>query len=149
MNLSQLQKTTTTPKRRAGQGHGTGRGKTAGRGTKGQNARNKVGVTLTRYSGGSLGFVKSLPFLRGKAKNYSLQMTTLPINLSALNVFEKGSVVDLKTLVEKKVVTSKAIKNRPVKVLGNGEVSVALTVKLPVSKSAQEKIEKAGGTVAL
>ena len=149
MNLSQLQKITTTPKKRAGQGHGSGRVKTSGRGTKGQNARNKVGVTLSRYSGGSLGFVKSLPFLRGKGRNYSLQMKTLPINLSDLNVFAKGEVVDLKTLVEKKVVTSKAIKNRPVKILGDGEVSVALTVKLPVSKSAQEKIEKAGGTVAL
>lgn len=149
MNLSQLQRITTKSKKRAGQGHGSGKVKTAGRGTKGQNVRNKVPVTLSRYSGGSLGFVKSLPFLRGKARNYSLQMETLPLPVSALNVFEKGEVVDLKTLVEKKVVTGKAVKNRQVKILGGGDLTVALTVKLPVSKSAQEKIEKAGGQVTL
>lgn len=147
MNLSVLPKSTTTGKRRAGQGHGTGRVKTGGRGTKGQKARRTI--PMTRYSGGSLAFVKSLPFLRGKARNYSLQTVTFPVNVAALNSLPKGSVVDMKALVEHKIVSSKTAKNQPVKILGSGDLTVALTVKLPVSKSAQEKIEKAGGKIEI
>lgn len=145
MNLSELNKTTSKSKRRAGQGHGSGRVKTSGRGTKGQKARNHV--PMTRYSGGSLAFVKSLPFLRGKARNFSLQTAAYVVNVSDLNNLPKGTVVDGKALVEHKIVSARTLKSRPVKILGDGEVTVALTVKLPVSKSAQEKIEKAGGKV--
>ena len=145
MNLSQLPKITEKETRRLGQGHGSGRVKTSGRGTKGQKARGKI--PFTKYSGGSLAFVKSLPFLRGKLKNYSLQTAALPIVVEKLNALPKGTVVDVKALVDHKVVTAKAVKNRPVKILGTGDVTVALTVKLSVSASAKAKIEKAGGTV--
>ena len=145
MNLSQLPKITEKETRRLGQGHGSGRVKTSGRGTKGQKARGKI--PFTKYSGGSLAFVKSLPFLRGKLKNYSLQTAALPIAVEKLNTLPKGTVVDVKALVDHKVVTAKAVKNRPVKILGTGDVTVALTVKLSVSASAKAKIEKAGGTV--
>ncbi len=145
MNLSELSKTTKKASRRLGQGHGSGRVKTSGRGTKGQKARGKI--PFTKYSGGSLAFVKSLPFLRGKQKNYSLQTSALPLPVEKLNTLPKGTVVDMKSLVDHKVITAKAVKNRPVKILGTGTLSVALTVKLPVSASAKAKIEKAGGTV--
>lgn len=147
MNLSQTPKITTKKLRRLGQGHGSGRSKTSGRGTKGQKSRGKI--PFTKYSGGSLAFVKSLPFLRGKEKNYSLQSAALPISVGQLNVLPKGSVVDVKMLVEKKIVEAKSVKSRPVKILGTGDLAIALTVKLPVSASAKAKIEKAGGSVEL
>lgn len=143
MQLSTLQKTVTKAKRRRGQGHGSGRVKTSGRGTKGQKARTTI--PMTRYSGGSLAFVKSLPFLRGKGRNYSFQTVTFPVNVSALNDLPKDTVVDVVSLVKYNIVTARTAKNQPIKILGNGELTVALSVKLPVSKTALKKIEKAGG----
>lgn len=147
MNLSTLTPITTRGKKRLGLGHGTGRSKTSGRGTKGQKSRNKV--PMTRYSGGSLAFVKRLPMLRGKGKNYSLNMVPVVINVGSLNNLKKNAVVDEKLLIDEKIATAKELKSRGVKILGSGDLSVALTVKLPVSKSAQQKIEKAGGNIVV
>lgn len=146
MNLSQLQKITTKSKRRLGQGHGSGRVKTAGRGTKGQKARRNIALS---FEGGALPLIKRMPFLRGKARNFSFQQAAFPVNVSLLNGLPKGSVVDTKSLVAQEIVSSKTAKNTRIKILGDGELSVALTVKLPVSKSAQTKIEKAGGKVEI
>jgi len=146
MNLSSLPGIITKEKRRLGLGHGSGRSKTSGRGTKGQKSRNKV--PMTRYSGGSLAFVKRLPMLRGKGKNYSLNMVPVVVNVEKLNVFGKNAVVDAKSLAEKGFATGNELKARGIKILGHGELTVALTVKVPVSKSAQQKIEKAGGNIA-
>lgn len=145
MNLSSLTPIKTRSKKRLGLGHGSGRSKTAGRGTKGQKARRTI--PMTRYSGGSLAFVKRLPFMRGKGKNFSFNMVPVVVNVEKLNVFAKNTVIDQKALAEKGFATMKELKVRGVKVLGHGELSVALTVKLPVSKSAQIKIEKAGGII--
>lgn len=145
MNLSSLTPITTKSKRRLGLGHGTGRSKTAGRGTKGQKARRTI--PMTRYSGGSLAFVKRLPFMRGKGKNFSFNMVPVVINVEKLNGFSKNAVVDEKALVEKGFATAKELKTQGVKILGHGELTVALKVKLPVSKSALVKIEKAGGNI--
>jgi len=147
MNLSSLPSVTTRSKKRLGLGHGSGRSKTAGRGTKGQKARRTI--PMTRYSGGSLAFVKRLPFMRGKGKNYSLNMIPVVVNVEDLNKFSKNSLVDEKALAEKGFATAKELRTRGVKILGHGEVTVALTVKLPYSKSAKEKIEKAGGNIEL
>lgn len=146
MNLSKLPKITTKAKRRLGQGHGSGRVKTSGRGTKGQKARRNIALS---FEGGALPLIKRLPFLRGKERNFSYQTITFPINIEKLNTLPKGTIVDKKSLVEHKVVSARTAKNQPIKILGNGKLSVALTVKLPVSKSAQDKIEKAGGKVEL
>ena len=146
MNLSSLIPITTKSKKRLGLGHGSGRSKTAGRGTKGQKARRTI--PMTRYSGGSLAFVKRLPFLRGKGKNYSLNMVPVIINVGDLNSLKSKTVVDEKFLVEQKIATVKELKLRGAKILGHGDLTVALTVNVPVSKSAKEKIEKAGGNIA-
>lgn len=143
MNLSTLTSIKTKSKKRLGLGHGSGRSKTAGRGTKGQKARRTI--PMTRYSGGSLAFVKRLPMLRGKAKNFSFNMVPVIINVGNLNNLKKGAIVDEKLLVEEKFATAKEIKSRGVKILGHGDLSVALQVKLPVSQNAKDKIEKAGG----
>jgi large subunit ribosomal protein L15 len=144
MNLSNLDKAKAKSKKRVGQGHGSGRGKTSGRGTKGQKARNKVAIY---FEGGALPLTKRLPFLRGKGRNRSLQEKTYVLNVEDLNVFSKGTVVTLESLVKQKLIPADTTKQSRIKVLGDGELQVALTVKLSVSKGAEEKIKKAGGTV--
>jgi|ERR1700722_1812260 len=144
MNLSNLHKIKAKSKRRLGQGHGSGRVKTAGRGTKGQKARNKVAIY---FEGGALPLTKRLPFLRGKGRNRSLQEKPYVFNVSALNIFSKGTVVTLETLAKHNLIELESVKQKGVKILGDGELQIALTVKLPVSKGAAVKIEKAGGTV--
>lgn len=145
--LHTLPKITTKAKRRLGLGHGSGRAKTAGRGTKGQNARTGVKMTKTYYSGGSLAFVKSLPFLRGKNRNNPFVGKAVVLNLDDLKSFGKNAVVDVKSLVAAKVVKESEAKKKGVKLLGDGELTIALTVKIPVSQKAKAKIEKAGGKV--
>lgn len=144
MELHTLPKITTKGKRRVGRGHGSGRVKTSGRGTKGQKARRDIKLS---FEGGALPLIKRMPFLKGKGRNRSLNVIKMVINVEDLNVLPANSVVDTAFLVEKKVVTKDATLSG-VKILGDGELTVALTVKLPVSKGAKLKIEKAGGTVA-
>ena len=124
---------------RKGRGPGSGNGKTAGKGHKGQNARSGGGVR-PGFEGGQLPLYRKLPkrgFTNRFAVNYSI------VNVAALNKFEDGAVVDLEALVAAKIV------RKPLdglKVLGNGELTKKLTVKATVfSATAKEKIEAAGG----
>lgn len=141
MRLHKLVKINQRAKKRLGRGLGSGKGKTAGRGTKGQKARGKIPATFT----GSLSFYKKLPLKRGKG---NLKLSTKPklVNLLKLNVFKTKTVVDISKLLDAKIISDKEAK-RGVKVLGNGEISRALIIKLPTSKAAQKKIEKSGGKV--
>lgn len=143
--MNNLEKTTTKKMKRLGQGHGSGRGKTSGRGTKGQNARSRRALS---FEGGALPLIKRLPFRRGKGRNVSLQTKPIIINLKALNLLPKGSVVDIDLLIKHNMVVSSDAKKVGVKILGDGELENAMTIKLPVSLSAKKKIEKAGGSVA-
>lgn len=145
MDLNNLTKITTKRKRRLGQGHGSGRVKTSGRGTKGQNARSSRPL---RFEGGALPLTKRLPFLRGKLKNKSFRTKSLVLNVCQLNVLPKNSVVTVESLIRHGLVDSSSAKILGVKILGDGELSNILTVKLSVSKSAKEKITKAGGSVS-
>lgn len=144
MNLHNLRKSTTKKKRRLGQGHGSGRVKTGGRGTKGQNARGKRPLW---FEGGAVSLIKRLPFRRGKGKNKSYKKKPIVINVKVLNILPKNSTVDLKTLSDKKIVDKKDAVEYGVKILGDGELSIPLTVKVPTSKQAADKIQKAGGTI--
>jgi len=126
------------PKRRVGRGESGRRGKTAGRGTKGLKARNKL---RAGFEGGQMPLARRLPKLRG-FKNPNKEYFAL-VNVEALNEFRKGSTVtpdDLRT--------QGLIKKRGrVKVLGEGELKKSLTVKAHAfSKTAIDKIEAAGGT---
>jgi large subunit ribosomal protein L15 len=143
MKLSSLIKIKKTSQKRLGQGHGSGRAKTAGRGTKGQNAKGKRSLS---FEGGALTLIKRIPFMRGKGKNKSFQNQPITVNVKLLNLLKKGTVVDMKSLIENKIVSQDAGKCG-VKILGNGKLTVSLTVKLPVSKGAIEKIKGAGGTI--
>jgi len=146
MDLSQLPKTTSKSKRRLGQGYGTGRGKTAGRGTKGQKARAKIPQRL-KLSGVS--FVKRLPLFRGKLRHKRIQTKPLVVNLKDLKDLKSGAKVDLELLTARKLVKKDEAGMFGVKILGDGKISVPLNIYLPTSNSARKKIEKAGGKVYL
>ncbi len=124
---------------RKGRGPGSGNGKTAGKGHKGQNARSGGGVR-PGFEGGQLPLYRKLPkrgFKNRFAVNYAI------VNVGDLNKFENGATVDMAALVAAKIV------RKPLdglKVLGNGELTKNLTVKATVfSATAKEKIEAAGG----
>ncbi len=144
MNLNSLTKIKGKRKRRLGQGHGSGRVKTSGRGTKGQNARSSRPLS---FEGGALPLIKRLPFMRGKNKNKVFRIKKLVVNIKFLELLKDGSVVDLKTLIANKIVNENEAKEYGVKILGDGDIKKALTIKLPISKKAAIKIEKAGGKV--
>ena len=125
---------------RRGRGHGSGNGKTAGKGQKGQKARSGGGVRLG-FEGGQMPLFRRLP-KRG-FKNINTK-EIVAINLSALERFEDGSDVTVDTLLENGVIKKAA---DGVKILGNGELTKKLNVKVNAfSASAKEKIEALGGT---
>lgn len=142
MDLARLPRIKTKSKRRMGRGLGSGRGKTAGRGTKGQKARGKISLW---FEGGALPLIKRLPKLRGRERNKPVRPKTLGINISKLSAFPKNTIIDKEALVKQKIV--KPGKALSVKVLGKGEINVPLIVRLPTSLSVRKKIEKAGGRV--
>ena len=144
MELHQLVTISHKSKRRLGQGHGSGRMKTAGRGTKGQKARYDIPIA---FEGGALPLIKRMPFMRGKDRNHSIQPEPVILNLSNLNKLPNNSEVSFESLVQHKLLRKSEGLKRGVKILGNGELVVALIVTVPVSKSAEEKIIKAGGRV--
>lgn len=144
MQLNTLPKTTTKRKKRIGLGHGSGRVKTAGRGTKGQKARGKIPA---RFEGGALPLIKRLPMRRGRGRNKVFAKKPIPINVKLLNMLPKNSIVDIKSLIAYTIVHKEDAETYGVKILGDGELTVALTVKLPSSKGARKKIEQVGGKV--
>ena len=125
--------------KRIGRGHGSGNGKTAGKGHKGQKARAGHGMR-PGFEGGQMPLQRRIP-KRGFNNIFAEEWAA--INLSALEVFEDGATVDAQVLADKGII-KKA--NLPVKVLGNGKLTKKLTVKLNAfSASAAEKINSVGG----
>ncbi len=128
-------------KKRLGRGIGSGLGKTAGKGTKGQNARSGGGVR-PGFEGGQLPLFQRLPKRGFKSLNrveYSI------VNVEQLNQFRAGSVVDVEKLIEAGLVKDAV---NGVKILGNGKLEKKLTVKAnKFSESAKQAVEAAGGSV--
>ena len=125
--------------KRKGRGHATGNGKTAGRGHKGQKARSGGGTRIG-FEGGQMPLARRIP-KRGFNNIFAKPLEA--INVSALNGFEDGTVVDAQALLDAGVLSKCEY---GVKILGNGEISKKLTVKASAfSDSAKEKIEAAGG----
>ena len=124
---------------RRGRGHGSGNGKTAGKGHKGQKARS--GAPRPGFEGGQMPLYRRIP-KRGFTNRNTLDIVA--INVSALEAFENGAVVDVDALIEKGIVKNP---RDGVKILGNGELTKKLSVKVNAySASAKEKIEALGGT---
>ena len=125
---------------RKGRGAGSGNGKTAGKGHKGQNARSGGGVR-PGFEGGQIPLYRKLP-KRG-FKNFPFKKVYAIVNVSDLNKFEDGAVVDTALLLENKIIRKEL---DGLKILGKGELTKKLTVKAAVfSATAKEKIEAAGG----
>ena len=124
---------------RRGRGHGSGNGKTAGKGHKGQKARS--GAPRPGFEGGQMPLYRRLPKRGFKNRNTK---EIVGINLGALEKFEDGSTVSVQTLIESGVVKNP---RDGVKILGNGELTKKLNVQANAfSASAKEKIEALGGT---
>lgn len=125
--------------KRIGRGHGSGWGKTAGKGHKGQKARSGGGVR-PGFEGGQMPLQRRIP-KRGFNNIFAKEIVA--VNLSALNRFEDGAVVDTQALLDKGIVKNKF---DGIKILGNGNLTKKLEVKAAAfSASAKEKIEAAGG----
>jgi large subunit ribosomal protein L15 len=135
--------------RRVGRGHGSGRGKTAGRGTKGQKARTG-GKIHRAFSGGQTRLSKRLPFLRGIGNsNYAFRKDYAIVNIANLAEFEAGTEVTPEVLAQSGLVTARESKGL-VKILGDGQIDQVLTVRAhKFSESARAKIEAAGGSVEI
>ena len=130
----------TTAPRRLGRGVGSGLGKTSGKGHKGAKARSGGGKR-PGFEGGQMPLVRQLP-KRGFNNIFAKEFAT--VNVSALDCFAEGTVVDAKLLVEKRIIRNEL---DGLKVLGNGELTKKLTVKAAkFTASAKEKIEAVGGT---
>ena len=148
MNLTELMNKTRNVKfknrKRVGRGPGSGKGKTSTKGHRGQNVRSGGGVR-EGFEGGQMPIYRRLPKkgfqnARHKRDFYIVNIQTLSKN------FEKDDVVDVEKLEQKKLVKNR--KDLPLKVLGNGEINISLTVKANAfSKSAEEKIKRAGGKI--
>ena len=130
------------PRKRVGRGDGSGHGSFSGRGVKGQNSRSGGGVRLG-FEGGQLPLIKKLPSMRGFTNIFRTEYQV--VNVGSLADLPAGSDVTLARLAEMSLI--KAGKGR-VKLLGRGEIDVALTVEAHASsRSARGKIEAAGGSV--
>ena len=128
------------PVKRVGRGHGSGNGKTAGKGHKGQNARSGGGVRIG-FEGGQMPLARRIP-KRGFHNNFATRYTT--VNVGDLNRFVEGTVVNEEILRAAGLI--KKTENGGIKILGDGELTVKLTVQAAkFTKQAAEKIEKAGG----
>ena len=143
MNLHELSPAAGSTQKgyRKGRGEGSGHGKTAGRGQKGQWSRSGGGVRVG-FEGGQMPLVRRLP-KRGFNNIFAKPLEA--VNVSSLEKFEDGAVVDVQALLEKGILSKCEY---GVKILGNGTISKKLTVKASAfSASAKEKIEAAGGKV--
>ena len=148
MKLNELMKITKRSSKRLGRGLGSGKGKTVGRGTKGQKARGKVPAS---FMGGTMPLYKKLPYKRGFHRDgihssASLSKKFKVLNLDDLKLFKNKAEVTSESLVELKVIKESELRHG-VKILGTGEIDKILTVKIAVSETARAKIEAAGGSV--
>ena len=147
MKLNKLPKIKSTKKKRIGRGIGSGKGgHTSSRGQKGQKSRGSVGIlfegTKMRKS-----LIKKMPFLRGKGKFKAFKKKPIIINLKYLNLLPAEAQVDINILAKYNLVKEDEAKKYGVKILGDGEISKKLVIKLPISGQAAAKIEKAGGKI--
>jgi len=143
MKLNELSppKGSRRPRKRVGRGVGSGKGKTAGRGTKGYNSRSGGGVR-PGFEGGQMPLHRRLP-KRGFTNIFKKKIAV--INIRDLSKFENGSIVDEAALIRAGLVKGR---RDGIKLLGHGEIKTPLTIKVNMlSKNAREKIIEAGGNV--
>jgi large subunit ribosomal protein L15 len=139
-------------RKRVGRGLGSGKGRYSGRGIKGQKARSGSHKLRAGFEGGQMPVYMRLPKQRGATSKDALPIgpfrtSTAPVNVRDLDRFANGDEVTPESLVDKGLLKNT---RTDVKILGNGEISKQLTIRVhAISASAREKIEKAGGTIDL
>ncbi len=146
MKLDNLPKIKSKNAKRIGRGQGSGKGKTAGRGTKGQKARSKVSIFHPHYEGGQRPLFKRLPYRRGKG-NAKMSTKPLVVALSAVNLIPKGETVNLNSLIKYKIVDKNDAEKYGIKILGDGDLKSPYNFEVKTSKRAAAKIEKVGGKI--
>ena len=153
LNLSTLKPAQSRKDRkRIGRGMGSGKGRYAGRGIKGQKARAGSHKMRAGFEGGQMPVYMRMGKQRGSTSKDAMPIgpfrtSTVPVNVASLDRFDDGAEVTPETLVEKGLLKNT---KTDVKVLGNGELKKKLTVRVhAISATAREKVEKAGGTVSL
>jgi large subunit ribosomal protein L15 len=153
LNLSTLKPAQSRKDRkRIGRGMGSGKGRYAGRGIKGQKARSGSHKMRSGFEGGQMPVYMRMGKQRGSTSKDAMPIgpfrtSTAPVNVASLDRFDDGAEVTPETLVEKGLLKNT---KTDVKVLGNGELTKKLTVRVhAISATAREKVEKAGGTVSL
>ena len=133
-------------KKRVGRGPSAGQGKTAGKGTKGQAVRQGHGGHLYRQ-GGNLPFFRRLPFMRGEGFTPPARVEWNEVNVGMLDRFEAGTEVNAELLANAGLLSKRS---NPVVILGEGEITKALNLKVNrITKGAKAKIEAAGGSVEI
>jgi large subunit ribosomal protein L15 len=143
MNLHNLTKVTTPSAKRLGRGIGSGRGKTSGRGMKGQKSRGKIPAANV---GAGLIYFKKLPYRRGWG-NSKVSVKPSLVRLEKLNVFKAGDTVSTASLVEQKLVTAKASK-MGIKIVSGGQFTAKnIIIEVPVTASVRTLIEQSGGKI--
>lgn len=142
MSAIQLPSITVRTKKRIGRGHGSGKVKTAGRGTKGQNARDHMPIG---FEGGQLSLTKRLPLLRGKLRNKSRQGYVTIVQLKDIAALPAG-VISRESLVKHNIVPGDAGR---IKILGVMKLERAYTVHVACSKGSMKAITDAGGKVVV
>jgi len=133
-------------RKRVGRGLGAGQGKTAGRGTKGQGARSGEGGKVYKQ-GGNLPIFRRLPFMRGEGFTPPFSVEYNEVSLEQLERFDANAEITPQVLAEANLLSQPA---NPVVILGNGELSKPLSIRVQrVTKGARAKIEAVGGSVEL
>jgi large subunit ribosomal protein L15 len=139
-------------RKRIGRGMGSGKGRYSGRGIKGQKARSGSHKMRAGFEGGQMPIYMRVGKKRGNTSKDALPLgpfrtSTVPVNVRDLDRFDAGDMVTPESLVEKNLIKNT---RTDVKILGNGEISKELTIRVhAISASAREKVERAGGTVQL
>jgi large subunit ribosomal protein L15 len=153
LNLSSLKPAQARrDRKRVGRGMGSGKGRYAGRGIKGQKSRSGSHKMRAGFEGGQMPVYMRLGKQRGSTSKDAMPIgpfrtSTVPVNVAALDRFDAGAEVTPESLVAAGVIKNTKV---DVKILGNGEITKKLTVRVhAISATAREKIEKAGGTVDL
>lgn len=141
-------KTVTKSAKRVGRGQSSGKGKTAGRGTKGQKARSKISPTHPHFEGGQRSLIKRLPYKRGKG-NPKVSQKPLVVNFKNLNVIPTSEEVNLTTLIKYRIVDANDAKKYGVKILGSGTLEKQFKISLPTSKKAAGKLKPSSNVKAI
>lgn len=132
VDLSNLKKIKAKNYKKPGRGPGSGKGKTSGRGTKGQNARGKISITHSHYEGGQRPLFKRLPYIRGKG-NKKISPKPLVVNLEKLAGLPQKTVISPENLVKLKIIQKNELK-KTIKILGSGKLTKKLEFKVGLSQ---------------